>query len=337
MHAAQSLTHSLDNPEQRPIDFVLRISIGLLLILLALFATTLVLARSSEQAHPAIGTRIVIDGLAVHVRDTGPPEDDPAARVLLLLHGASTSLLDYESSLLPALSTAYRVVSIDRPGHGYSERGATWPSPYDQADTAARVLEHLGIENAIWVGHSWAGSVVLAAALEQQERVEAGILLAGATHPWAGGSAWHAELAARPIVGHAFSWLLIEPAGRLMLDAAIASVFAPEQTPSDYVDTTGVALSLRPETYRANAADLTRLSAHLDMQSSRYATIDLPMLSITATDDEVVPAWNHDARLAKVVPDLKQLSLEGAGHAFHHTRTNAVAMSIREFVDTLHR
>lgn len=332
------------------------------------------LALHSEDEHPPIGRFVDVDGLRVHLNDRGAPPGDPSAPVVVLLHGASTSLLDFEPSLAPALAAAFRVVSVDRPGHGYSERGTPrasrgaseydsseidltaadrsendptdddaergtsdrpWLDPYAQAAVVRGALEALGIERAIWIGHSWAGSVVLAALLEEPEHVRAGILLGGATHPWEGGSAWHAELAARPLLGRAFAWQYVEPGGRLSLDAAIESVFSPEPVPADYVERTGVTLSLRPWTYRHNAEDLTRLSTHLDAQSDRYPTIERPLLSITGTADDVVPAWNHDARLAEQLPALRSVALEGAGHAFHHTRTARVAELVAAFVRNL--
>jgi len=300
-----------------------------------LVALSWALATASERAHPAIGSFVDVDGRTVHLHDHGAPPDDPGAPAIVLLHGASTSLLDFESGLAPALAGRFRVVTIDRPGHGYSARGSTWPDPYAQATSARRALEAIGIDEAIWVGHSWAGAVVLAALLDEDDHARAGVLIAGATHPWEGGGAWHAELAARPLIGQVFAWQYIESAGRLVLDEAIASAFAPEPVPRDYVERTGVTLSLRPDTYRANAVDLTRLSAHLERQSMRYPALRRPLLSITGTADEVVPAWNHDARLAAQVPSLESVALEGAGHAPHHTRTARVAELVTGFVERL--
>lgn len=339
-----------------------------------LFATSWLLARASEREHPPIGTLMSIDGLTVHVRDSarvagdqggddmgandsgadgkgadgkgvdgkgagdkGTTKDaaEEAKPVILLLHGASTSLLDFETSLFPALASDYRVVSIDRPGHGYSEAPDDWASPYAQAAIARATLAALGIEKAVWAGHSWAGSVVLAGLLEESSSITAGVLLAGATHPWKTGVPWHSDMAATPVVGKLFSWLLVEPVGRLLLDSAIAAVFTPEEPPEGYVVDTGVTLSLRPETYRANARDLTRLSNHLEAQATRYDSIDRPLLSLTADGDDVVPAWNHDERLRKALPSVQSVSIDGAGHAFHHTRTDDVATLIRQFMRSL--
>lgn len=334
----------------------------------ALVAASAYLSASSTKNFPMIGQLVDVEGVALHVVDTGAPDPtsnaDPLrdAPVVVLIHGASTSLLDFERGIRQQLSQSMRVISVDRPGHGYSERGddkvrhshtpvstlsgsraestATdtqdpWVNPQRQARLIAGALASLGVDNAVWVGHSWAGSVVLAGLLDDSVSARAGVLMAGATHPWEGGSAWHVELTAKPIIGPLFSWQYVEPLGRLALDEAVASVFAPEPVPENYVEDAGVVLSLRPDTYQHNAQDLTRLSDYLELQSRQYDRIQQPILSITGGEDTVVPAWNHDERLALQVPHLQSVKLEGAGHALHHSRSQAVIQLIREFVDSL--
>ncbi len=332
----------------------------------ALVAASAYLSVSSTQRFPMIGQLVSVDGVALHVVDTGLPDawenggQLSEAPVIVLIHGASTSLLDFESGIKPQLAQSMRVISIDRPGHGYSERGDAavlqqstsastlsgsnaevadtrdpWVNPQRQARLIAGALKSLGVDNAVWVGHSWAGSVVLAGLLDESVSARAGVLMAGATHPWEGGSAWHVELAAKPFVGPLFSWQYVEPIGRLALDEAVASVFAPETVPENYVEDAGVVLSLRPETYLNNAQDLTRLSEYLELQSLEYERIQQPILSITGGEDNVVPAWNHDQRLALQVPHLQSVELEGAGHALHHSRSEKVVQLIREFVESL--
>ncbi|ASJ73685.1 alpha/beta fold hydrolase [Granulosicoccus antarcticus] len=332
----------------------------------ALLIASYFLSQRSMQHYPAIGQLICVDGVTMHVVDTGTPElvenndQQTDVPVVVLIHGASTSLLDFEKGIKQHLAQNMRIISIDRPGHGYSERGNAdapalsassstasaaneeialldtpdpWTNPQRQARLIAGALEALGAENSIWVGHSWAGSVVMAGLLK--ENVRAGVLLAGATHPWEGGSAWHVELAATPIIGPLFSWQYIEPIGNLALEGAIASVFAPEAVPDNYLEEMGVVLSLRPQTFQHNAQDLTRLSGYLEQQSLEYGSIRQPILSITGSKDTIVPAWNHDARLALQVPQLQSVELEGAGHALHHSRSREVEQLIEAFVQSL--
>lgn len=260
---------------------------------------------------------------------------------LVFLHGASTSLVDAVPALLPRLARDFDVVAIDRPGHGYSERGdpspvSGWVDPAVQARRVAGALRALGVRDAVWAGHSWAGSVVLSALLElPAEDVRAGVVLAGAIYPWDTGTAWYAELAAVPVLGAWFAHTLVEPAGRRALDAAVRSTFAPEAVPPDYVERTALALSLRPDVYRDNAVDLARLSDWLVDVSPRWPAIDRPVLSIAAGADRVVPPVRHAERLEAARPETTSLTLDGAGHGLIQTRAEDIGTAIGEFVRTL--
>jgi pimeloyl-ACP methyl ester carboxylesterase len=65
----------------------------------------------------------------------------------------------------------HRVVAIDLAGHGDSERGrSTWTIEAFGDDVAA-VVDHLGLEKVVLIGHSMGGDVIVAAAPLLGERV----------------------------------------------------------------------------------------------------------------------------------------------------------------------
>lgn len=318
--------------------FITRIFIVLLAYNLGLVIITVLLSVQATLTHPMSGRHVDVGMHKMHV--IGPERPDAKdALTVVLVHGASTSALDFSTNLAPLLSKNWHVLSIDRPGHGYSDRGDTSTAnlPAQQARMILDALHSLEIKNPVLVGHSWAGSVVMAALLDAHEHVhvKAGVLIAGATHPWEGGSAWHIELSARPFVGDVFSWQYISPMGRLSLESAVQDVFAPESVPPDYIDNTGLTLSLRPSVYKNNALDRIGLSDYLSTQSLQYPNITQPLLSIAASEDHVVPAWNHHDRLIQQVAHLSHFMIEGAGHAPHHTRPAQVSELIDTFLRTL--
>ncbi|NVK41702.1 MAG: alpha/beta hydrolase [Oceanospirillaceae bacterium] len=300
--------------------------IGLLSALgvLALFSQQI--ASRTEQQFAPTGAFVEVDGLRMHYREAG------TGQVVVLIHGASTSLLDFSASIFTPLSRNHRVIAIDRPGHGYSDRPAgPWPDPARQAELIRRVLEKLDAKDPILVGHSWSGSVVLAYLLVYPGEAPAGVLLAGATHPWTGGVAWYNALAGIPVLGELFAHTLVYPAGMLALNRAVAEVFAPNRVPDDYTAATAVRLSLRPNSFRANAEDIRGLSDFLALQSQRYGEIEQPLLLLTGSEDTIVPAWNHSDRLFAQAPNAERLELEGTGHALHHTHPDRVVALIEAF------
>ncbi len=300
--------------------------IGLLSALIGLLLFSRLGARRVRRTYAPQGCFIEIDGVRMHYRDAG------TGPVLVLLHGASTSLRDFSASIFEPLSRHHRVIAVDRPGHGFSDRPAgPWPDPARQAKLIHGLLGALSVERATMVGHSWSGSVVLAYLLAYPSQATAGVLLAGATHPWSSGVAWYNRLACTPLIGRLFSSTLVYPLGRLLLNTAISEVFAPNPVPDGYVEKTGVPLSLRPGAFRANAEDIHYLSDFLAEQSPRYGEIRQPLLLLTGGEDSIVPAWNHSDRLAAQLPGAVRIELEATGHALHHTQSARVVRLIAAF------
>lgn len=305
----------------------------LIRVLLIALAFTGVLALYSaygawrvEYDYPPVGQFVKAGGLRLHYIDTG------AGAPVVLVHGASTTLRDFTTSLVPPLSRHQRVLAFDRPGHGYSERpSGPWPDPAIQARYLHAALTELGVRQPLLVGHSWSGSLVLAYLLNYPGNTAGGVLLAGGSHPWKGGVAWTNEIGGIPLLGKLFAHTLVFPGGQLALENAIADVFHPESPTPDYVQRTGVMLVLRPDNYASNAEDLRRLSDYLDNQSRKYTQLDRPLLMIHGTEDNIVPAWNHTDRLIKILPDAAVVRLDGVGHALHHTQTEQVAHLISDF------
>src|ERR1043166_9201894 len=104
-----------------------------------------------ERAHRPAGRLVPVDGGRLHVVELAPAQPSEAlpseALPVVLLHGASGNLEDQRLTLGHALAARRRVVLIDRPGHGFSDRpgGASDASPGRQAALIARALTHVGI------------------------------------------------------------------------------------------------------------------------------------------------------------------------------------------------
>ncbi len=86
-------------------------------VVAALAAYTAYDVRLIGQASPAKGRFIDVSGGRLHLVETGDRDKYP----VVLLHGASVNLGDMMLALSGELS-AYRVIAVDRPGHGWSDR-----------------------------------------------------------------------------------------------------------------------------------------------------------------------------------------------------------------------
>ena len=82
-------------------------------------------------------------------------------KTIVLLHGFMESL-NLWKYFTRRLSSGFRVLSIDLPGHGLSENIRKVHSMELMADTVNAVLKELGIASCHMVGHSMGGYVSLA-------------------------------------------------------------------------------------------------------------------------------------------------------------------------------
>jgi pimeloyl-ACP methyl ester carboxylesterase len=308
------------------------IGVGILLSLFAVLAAgSIVGARRIAQAHPPAGRFVEVGGARLHVVDiderTEPSDDEPP---VVLLHGASGNLEDMRLALADRLKQHHRVILLDRPGHGWSEREAGDASPARQAAMVAEALERLDIGRAIVVAHSFAGSVATALALEDPGRVAGLVLIAPVLYPWSTGIAWYYSLAATPIVGPLFAHTLVVPVGSLLMQPVARTVFAPQEAPADYADRAAIALVLRPQTFLANARDVAGLNAFVTRQAPRYASIKAPTVIITGDRDTVVSPDIHARAFAAKLPQSKLVVLEGVGHMPHHVASDRVVAAIDE-------
>jgi non-heme chloroperoxidase len=114
-------------------------------------------------------------GLGLHVAEQGPRN----GRVVLMLHGYSDSWFSY-SRILPLLPNDWRVIVPDQRGHGESDRPDGSYAPAVFAGDALRLMDRLGIENAVVVGHSMGSFIARSVAAQHPERVERLVLVGSA-------------------------------------------------------------------------------------------------------------------------------------------------------------
>lgn len=271
----------------------------------------------------------------MHFLDSAPSEAGHTARpTILLLHGASSNLRDFAISLFSPLATRYRVVAVDRPGHGYSERpdsgNPDWVDPAVQARLLHGLSQKIGVHRPIVVGHSWAGAVALAYALDYPEDTGGVVSLAGASHPWRNDPAFHNRWPAVPVLGNLFLHTLAAPGFAVASKGAIERNFAPNSPPLDYAERVGLSLLVRPSNWQANAEDMRNLAAFLAVQKNRYETIRLPLTVIFGEDDKSVNPENHAKRLHRQVTGSKLIPLPNTGHSPHHAHPGIVIDAIHD-------
>jgi 3-oxoadipate enol-lactonase len=97
-------------------------------------------------------------------------------RTLLLIHGAG-GMSSYWANQLSELSRKLRVIAIDLPGHGSSERMKEKPTIQWYVKHVVEFMKQIGVMKGVIAGHSMGGVIVQLLALEHPELVERLIII----------------------------------------------------------------------------------------------------------------------------------------------------------------
>lgn len=290
------------------------------------------LDRRVERRAAPVGRFVAVGERSIHVVDRpGTSERTP----IVFLHGASGNLRDPLIAFGDAFAERRRVF-LDRPGHGWSGRaGAEDATPTAQAAVVAGVLDALGIDRAVVVGHSWGAAVAAAFAVDHAERTAGLVCLAPATHPWPGGvDVWHG-LVTRPVIGPAIATYVIPLAGRALFDRMLTSVFAPCPVPEDLREAAGFDMVLRPAEFVANSQDMIALKPDLERRAPRYGEIAAPTLIVQGDGDTVVWPSIHAEALERQIANARLVTLGGVGHMPHHGARAETIDAIEELLATI--
>lgn len=291
-----------------------------------LFVWTSAEVLKIEDRFPPAGQFSGVAGQRTHFVDLSPdkPSNLPP---LVFIHGASGNLNDQLTPFAPALGERARMIFIDRPGHGYSERGYA-ETPAQHAERYKLLLDDLAIEKAIFIGHSLGSASIAAFGVLYPERTEGLVFVAPATHPWPTGVSWYYDLAATPLIGFLFTETLLVPMGQQTLETGSESVFKPQSPPENYVNDAAIPLTLRPGVFRDNSRDVANLKDFVQGFSPRYSEITAPSVIITGDKDDVVLPSIHSVGLERDIAGAKLIVLSGVGHKPEYSATQTVIEAI---------
>ncbi|WP_017905870.1 alpha/beta fold hydrolase [Pseudomonas asplenii] len=282
--------------------------------------------RRIEEAVPADGRFIEVDGERIHYVDEG------RGPVLVMIHGLSGCGRNLTHSLSPRLREQFRVITLDRPGSGYSSRA---PGAHvgitAQAGLIARFIEILHLDRPLVVGHSLGGALALALALDHPQRVSGLVLVAPLTHPQRMLPLVFLSLGVRPdFIRRWFARTLAAPLGMLGRASLLKAVFAPERPPADFAERGGGLLGMRSGNFYCASSEIATVNDDLPRMVRRYPQLELPVGLIYGTRDEVLDYRRHGESMAGLVPGIQMDILEGRGHMLPITAVEPVAAMVRD-------
>ncbi len=247
------------------------------------------------------------DGIYYFVSDLRQtPQSAPIPMVLV--HGAGGNHLYWPAHVrrLPDL----RVLAVDLPAHGQSS-GIAEQEISAYARRLAEWAKSIGIERAIWVGHSMGGAIALTLALEYPKMTAALGLVATA-----------ARLPVSPYLLDATAHEATMPSA---VEAIMKWAFSP-QTPENL--RTQAAKRMSEVRYSVLHNDF--VACNLFDVSDRLGEIEAPALVLHGSADKMVPLREGEF-LANNIPNAELRVFPNAGHMLMLEKPREVSEVLREF------
>jgi pimeloyl-ACP methyl ester carboxylesterase len=270
------------------------------------------------------GQLVSIDGVRLYWSEVGVASSLPP---IVLLHGLNNSGRSW-SQLAPFLATDRRILMLDLPGHGQSERPNVGYELDWYARIVARWIEALELHQVDVVGHSFGGGIAQMLLLELPERVRRLVLIAAGGLGKAVG--FWLRLASLPHVVEYLGQPFMQVGTRLALRGARDAI-----SREDIAEL--VRLNALPGTARAFARSVRDV---IDWRGQRRNFLHRaheveklpPLLVLWGDRDALIPVAQGRA-FADLLEGAVFQSFQGAGHYLHNEQPEAVALAIRTFLD----
>ena len=288
--------------------------------------TTHVLASRREararDSHPPTGQFVVVDGVRMHAQVMGHGD-----QTVVLIHGSSGNLRDFNAVLGPSLAKRYRVIMVDRPGLGWSDPHPEGTLLEVQARLIQAVAAHFGAERPIVLGHSYGGAVALCWATLMPDRLSAVVPLSAVSHPWTTGLGAYYTLLSSLIGQWAVIPLITAFVPEAKIHAEIDKTFRPQSAPQGYGDHFGTDFTARRGPLRMNALQRRQLLWQIQALAERYREITVP---IELAHGDIDPIVGHDihSKPLSAHPMADLTTLEGIGHMPHHVAVADVVAAV---------
>jgi pimeloyl-ACP methyl ester carboxylesterase len=254
----------------------------------------------TRAAAPRDGGTLIetaIETANVKVEGQGSP--------IVLIHGYGGAL-DWWDDIAPALAKHHRVIRLDLIGHGGTAAPASGYEITRQAELVSAVLDKLGVNRVVVVGHSLGGWVGTALASMNPKRIEC-LILIDSPPTVALNLSFLARAHVTPVVGEVMAQFVTDGWLRDGLVDAFAPGFPPpERFVSDLKQIPHVA-------YRQeHVAGFTYCEKPIYERLKELDPVP-PLLSIYGSLDSKMSA--HEAKLYEWVPEARLVTLANVGHS----------------------
>jgi len=261
--------------------------------------------------------RFELDGHEVYA-STGGREHVEGQPNLIFMHGAGSSHLVWSQQSRSFAYAGYNVLAVDFPGHNLSA-GETLSNVEAQAEWILKVMDHLGMKSASFIGHSQGGLVNLAIADKAPERVEKLVFVATA--------------AAIPVNDMLIS--MAETKQHRAKSSMTAWGLGPDahHFENSVPGFSNIGNGLRTMDLNEQRALPTDLKACAGFEGGLEiaAKIEVPTLCVLAAKDKMTPL-KFGKQLAETLPQNTLHILPNSGHTIPTERPHELNQFLRDFL-----
>ncbi|WP_334677482.1 alpha/beta fold hydrolase [Klebsiella pneumoniae] len=269
------------------------------------------------------------DGVNIYFKDWGPKEAQP----IVFHHGWPLSADDWDNQMLFFLAEGFRVIAIDRRGHGRSDQVSEGHDMDHYAADVSAVVEHLDLRNAVHVGHSTGGGQVacyVARYGQPQGRVAKAVLISAVpplmvkTEQNPGGT---------PIeVFDGFRKALAANRAQFYLDVASGPFYGFNRDGAEISQGT-IQNWWRQGMIGSAKAHYEGIKAFSETdQTEDLKSITLPVLVMQGDDDQVVPYKNAAILQDKLLPNSQLKIYPGFPHGMHTSHADTINADLLAFI-----
>lgn len=269
------------------------------------------------------------DGVNIFFKDWGPKDKQP----VVFHHGWPLSADDWDNQMLFFLAEGFRVIAIDRRGHGRSDQTSEGNDMDHYASDASAVAEHLDLHDAVHIGHSTGGGQVaryVAQYGQPQGRVAKAVLIS-AVPPLMVKT--DANPDGTPIaVFDGFRSALAANRAQFYFDVASGPFYGFNRDGAEVSQGTinnwwrqGMAGSANAHYEEIKAFSETD-------QSDDLKAITVPTLVLQGDDDQVVPYKDAALLQDKLLADSTLKIYPGYPHGMHTTHADVINKDILAFI-----
>lgn len=256
------------------------------------------------------GSFVEVGDLTVYTEQMG--DGEPA---IILLHGYGASVYSWRG-VMPALAEYGTVIAYDRPAFGFTERPlpAEWEgkaNPYSgssQPELLVGLMDELGIEQAILVGHSAGGRAAVLTALTYPERVSALVLVDPAVYGEMS-PGWMQVLSGIPQFDRVAPFLV-----RSIQDKGVEIIYRAWHDPALVTDevVTAYKQPLKLASWDRALWEYSKVAGDV-VVGNRLDELEMPVLVVTGDDDQVVPT-EESVQAAEDIPGAELAVFPDCGH-----------------------